>query len=172
MCCGRVPHGKAILRSGAKPGDSVYVTGELGASAHGLAARRGKALRRHLRPEPRIEAGVALRRVGVSAAIDISDGLALDLHRLCLESHVGAELDRELPIASGATLEEALYGGEDYELLFTASAEKRVPKQIAGVPITRIGLITDMSVGEVRLAGRLLKPKGFDHFSQTKESVG
>lgn len=155
MCCGRVPRGKAILRSGAKPGDRIYVTGELGASA--------------LRPEPRIKAGIALRRIGPSAAIDISDGLALDLHRLCLESRVAAELNGELPIAVGATLDEALHGGEDYELLFTVSPGTRVPKQIAGLPITQIGVITRGMRGNVRLAGRLLEPKGFDHFSQAKE---
>jgi thiamine-monophosphate kinase len=118
ICCGRVPAGKAILRSGAKPGNRIYVTGELGASAHGLVTRSGKAWRRHLRPEPRIQAGLALRKLGVSAGMDLSDGLALDLHRLCLESSVSAELNSNLPAASGASLEEVMHGGEDYELLF------------------------------------------------------
>src|SRR5438874_1519030 len=66
-CCGCVARGKAILRSGAKAGDAVYVTGALGASARGLATHRGSAWRRHLRPEPRIAAGQALQRLGVSA---------------------------------------------------------------------------------------------------------
>src|SRR5581483_11985501 len=77
-CCGRVPRGKAVRRSGAKPGDRIYVTGVLGAAAHALA--EGHAVRR---PEPRIREGVALRRVGVCAGMDVSDGLTLDLHRLC-----------------------------------------------------------------------------------------
>jgi len=104
ICCGRVPRGKALLRSGAKPGDNLYVTGELGGSAQGLATRRGKHWRRHLRPEPRIVTGIALRRIGVSACMDLSDGLSLDLARLCLESNVSAELDTSIPVAPGATL--------------------------------------------------------------------
>ena len=164
MCCGRVPRGKAILRSGAKPGDRIYVTGELGASAHGFKLRRGGAWNRHLRPEPRIEAGITLRRLGASAAIDLSDGLSLDLHRLCIESHAGAELQGNLPITRGASPEEALHGGEDYELLFTAAPNKRFPKQIAGLAVTQIGVITNNHAGQVRFAGRMLEPKGFDHF--------
>ncbi len=130
ICCGKVPHGQAILRSGAKAGDRIYVTGDLGGSAQGLATHRGKAWRRHLRPEPRIEAGIALRRLRVSAGMDLSDGLSLDLHRLCVESKVSAEIDSDLPIARGASLEQALHGGEDYELLFTASPKIDVPEKI------------------------------------------
>ncbi|MGH9582424.1 MAG: thiamine-phosphate kinase, partial [Bryobacteraceae bacterium] len=81
ICCGRVPRGKALLRGGAKPGDRIYVTGELGGSAYGLTTQKGRAWRGHLRPEPRIAAGIALRRLGFAACIDISDGLSLDLHR-------------------------------------------------------------------------------------------
>ncbi len=125
ICCGRVPRGKALLRSGAKPGDRIYVTGTLGASAHGLATHQGQAWRRHLRPEPRIKAGIALRRLGASAAMDLSDGLSLDLKRLCLESKAGAEINANLPVARDATREEALHGGEDYELLFTAGPKKK-----------------------------------------------
>jgi len=165
MCCGRVPRGEAILRSGAKPGDGIYVTGELGGSAHGFAIRRGKAWGRLLRPQPRIEAGVALRRLGVSAGMDISDGLSLDLHRLCIESRVSAELEFNLPIAAGASVEEALHGGEDYELLFTASPGTRVPGRIAGLSVSQIGVITRGRIGQVRFGGRVLKSKGFDHFS-------
>ncbi len=123
MCCGRVPHRQALLRSGAKPGDSICVTGELG-----IPPRR---------PQPRIKAGLALRRLGVSACMDLSDGLSLDLMRLCQASNVSAELDREPPIARGATLDDALNAGEDYELLFTTS--NRVPRRVAGLPVTRIG---------------------------------
>ena len=165
MCCGRVPHGKALTRSGAKPGDSIYVTGELGASAHGLATHRGPSWRRHLRPEPRIEAGIMLRRLGASACMDLSDGLSLDLARLCRESDVSAEIASALPLADGATLAEALHGGEDYELLFTAPSKKKIPPRLASLPATRIGIITLGNPGRVRLDGHPLDAKGFDHFA-------
>ncbi len=165
MCCGRVSQGRALLRSKAKPGDRIYVTGELGGSAHGLAAKRGKHWRRHLRPEPRVTAGLALRRFRASACMDLSDGLALDLHRLCLESGVNAELSGTLPIAHGASLDEALRGGEDYELLFTAPAQARIPVEIAGLPVTRIGRITTGNHGEIQFGGRPLPVGGFDHFA-------
>jgi thiamine-monophosphate kinase len=158
-CCGRVPRGKAILRSGAKPGDRIYMTGALGASARALALGR-----RADGPEPRIRAGIALRRLGVSAGMDLSDGLSLDLHRLCLESGVSAELESDLPIAPGASLKEALHGGEDYELLLTASPEKKLPPRIAGLPITQIGTITRGHAGQVYFKKRPLRAKGFDHF--------
>ena len=164
ICCGRVQRGRALLRSAAKAADGIYVTGELGASAHGLAAQKGKHFRRHLRPEPRIEAGLALRKLGVKAAMDLSDGLSLDLRRMCMESEVGAELDSDLPIAPGATLNDALHGGEDYELLFTAPPRVRVPENVGSVAITRIGTIRAGRPGSVRFRGRLLRPKGFDHF--------
>jgi thiamine-monophosphate kinase len=161
MCCGRVPRGKAILRSGAKPGDRIYVTGALGGAARDFALHG-----RNVNPEPRIQAGIALRRLGVSAAMDLSDGLSLDLNRLCLESRVSAELRSDLPIAPGASLEQALHGGEDYELLFTASPKRTIPKRLAGVPITQIGMITQGRAGQIHFEGRVLKPKGFDHFSE------
>jgi thiamine-monophosphate kinase len=164
MCCGRVPKDQALLRSGAKPGDGIYVTGELGASALGLSIKKGPSWERHLRPEPRIDAGLALRRLKISAAMDLSDGLSLDLHRLCLESGVGAELSSTLPVAKGATEDQALNGGEDYELVFTASAKKKIPARLAGVAVTRIGLITDSIPGEIIRDGNPIKPAGFDHF--------
>ncbi len=165
MCCGRVPRGKALLRSGAKPGDIVYVTGELGASAHGFSTRRGSFWRRHLRPEPRLEAGIVLRRLGVSACMDLSDGLSIDLRRLCRESKVSAEIEDALPLAPGVSLEEALHGGEDYELLFTASPKKAIPARVAQVPATAIGKITRGKPGAVHFDGRPLPWKGFDHFA-------
>jgi thiamine-monophosphate kinase len=159
MCCGRVPRGKAILRSGAKPGDSIYVTGTLGGAAHRFALHEKKS-----EPEPRIQGGLALRRLGASAGMDLSDGLSLDLHRLCLQSRVSAELDADLPIAPGASLEDALHGGEDYELLVTMPPKKKVPRKIAGLPLTRIGTITEGRAVQIHFRGRLLKAKGFDHF--------
>lgn len=164
ICCGRVLRGKAILRSGAKPGDLIYVTGELGGSAHGLATQKGKSWRRHRRPEPRVTAGIALRRLGVVAGMDLSDGLSLDLRRLCIESKVSAEIDRDPPVARGATLDQALHGGEDYELLFTAPRRLRIPKKLGDLAITPIGAIEAGRPGNIRFKGRLLKPRGFDHF--------
>ena len=165
MCCGRVPQGRALLRSTAKPGDRIYVTGELGGSARGFATKRGKHWQRHLRPEPRVGAGMALHRLRASACMDLSDGLALDLHRLCLESHVSATLTGALPIARGVSLDEALGGGEDYELLFTAPAQARIPAEITGLPITCIGVITSGNPGKVQFNGRPLPIGGFDHFA-------
>ncbi len=165
MCCGRVPHGQAIQRSGAKPGDNIFVTGELGGSARGFSLRRGAAWQRHLRPEPRIAAGLKLGALGVTAALDISDGLSLDLARLCRESKVSAELYDNVPLAGGVTLDQALHGGEDYELLFTASAKTKIPPRIANLPATQIGKITRGNPGKVKLNGRPLKPAGFDHFT-------
>lgn len=143
MCCGRLPRGKAMLRSAAKPGDSIYVTGPLGAPK---------------KPEPRVAEGMALRKAGVKAAIDISDGLVIDLHRLCLASQVRADLD-EIPIAKGATLDNALHRGEDYELLFTARRGK-----FDGI---RIGTIAEGIPGEIRYRGKRLPVKGFDHFDES-----
>jgi thiamine-monophosphate kinase len=143
MCCGRVPRGKAMLRSAAKPGEAIYVTGKLG---------------RNTRPQARVAEGIALRRAGVKAAIDISDGLVIDLHRLCVESGVSAELD-QIPSAKGATLDDALYRGEDYELLFTTAAGK-----FDGTPI---GTITAGKPGHVSLNGKVLPTKGFDHFDES-----
>ncbi len=164
ICCGRVPRGKAMLRSAAKPGDRIYVTGELGASARGLSTQQGRNFRRHLHPEPRIHPGVALRRCGVRAAMDLSDGLSLDLRRMCVESKVAAEIDCDPPVARGARLDDALHGGEDYELLFTASPRLHIPRKLGSLVITCIGTITAGRPGRVLFRGRLLNPKGFDHF--------
>lgn len=163
ICCGSVPRGKALLRSGAKPGDRVYVTGELGASALGLTTKKGTAWMRHLRPEPRIEAGIALRKLGVSACMDLSDGLSLDLHRLCLESGVNAELSPNLPVAKGATVHQALHGGEDYELVFTAPAKKKILVTTG----TAVGTIMAGVPGQIFYNGQLLTPAGFDHFRRS-----
>jgi thiamine-monophosphate kinase len=162
MCCGRTPRGKAVLRSTARAGDFIYVTGELGAAAAGLASKRGANWLRHKRPEPRIDAGLKLRTIA-TAGMDLSDGLSLDLARLCEESKCGAVLDAQLPIAKGASLEQALHGGEDYELLFTAAPRSRVHGRIAGLPVTRIGVITN-TAGSITFAGEPLRPLGFDHF--------
>jgi len=97
--------------------------------------------------------------------MDLSDGLSLDLARLCKESKVSAEITNKLPVGRGATVNEALHGGEDYELLFTAPAKMRIPERIGGVPITRIGTITSGAPGKVSINGEPLRPRGFDHFA-------
>jgi thiamine-monophosphate kinase len=182
---GSVPKGKSVLRSGARPGDRVFVSGELGGSAAAVAQMRTNAKKkltprdypRHFYPEPRIELGRALREKRLaSAMIDTSDGLSTDLAHLCEESGVGAELDAALiPRASvgrpalEVDLDLALHGGEDYELLFTSPPGKRVPSQIAGVALTHIGDITRKPKIFVRDASgiaRELKPQGWEHFQR------
>ena len=154
--CGSARRGKWLRRDGARAGDAICVSGQLGASACGLRTQRGAAWQRHLWPEPRLELGRLLRtRLKATAAMDLSDGLSLDLHRLCLASGVAAELD-EVPVFPGATLEEALHGGEDYELLFTLRRATRA--------FPRIGTIVRGKPGAVLLAGRPLPPLGYDHF--------
>ncbi len=189
---GAVLRGKALLRSGARPGDLLYVTGTLGGSAAGLARLAELAADRnvrlgppripaklqavfapHLSPQPRIAQGLWLARRGIAtAAIDLSDGLSTDLAHLCEESSVAAEVDAAaLPVYSGATLEQALHGGEDYELLFTAPQGARVPRQIAGVPVTCIGRILRTRKGRPQITlvtaegTQTLAPHGWEHFS-------
>ena len=175
---GSVPKGKALLRSGARAGDLIYVTGALGGSAAELRALErqpsafqaaGKLRHPHLYPEPRLSAGRELRRLA-TAAIDVSDGLSTDLAHLCEESGLAAEIDAEtLPVDARATLEQALHGGEDYELLFTASPKTPVPGQLGGVLTHAIGRMKKrgkrpqvaMNQGNTRSE---LAPAGWEHF--------
>ena len=171
VVCGAVPRGKALRRDGAHPGDSIYVSGTLGGSALGLAggpsrfrAAQRRAWSRHLRPNPRLELGSFIRaRLRATAAMDLSDGLSLDLHRLCLASNASAAIVMP-PRFPGATPEQALHGGEDYELLFTVPPRLRVPTRWEGLPLTRIGEIQKGPPGLVLLDGAPLPPLGFDHF--------
>jgi thiamine-monophosphate kinase len=165
IVCGAVPRGKALLRSGARPGNAIYVSGELGGSALGLSSGRGRAWKRHLRPQPRLALGQWIRELGATAAMDLSDGLSLDLTRMCIASHVAAEIAPP-PIFPGASLDQALHGGEDYELLFTMPPRRRTPSHFGGLPLTRIGTIVRGRPGVLRLEGKLLKPLGFDHFQR------
>lgn len=150
---GHAPSGKAILRSGARPGDHIYVTGSLGGSAATLqklrAGKKIKATRSnpHFYPQPRIQVGQWLQKRGlISAMSDLSDGLSVDLAHICEESRVSATICAgQIPIAKGSNLGLALHGGEDYELLFTAPKRAKLPAKIGGVPITRIGTISDTS---------------------------
>ncbi len=130
VVCGAAPRGKWLRRDGARAGDAIYVSGELGGSALGLETGKGVARRRHLRPEPRLALGRYLRaRLNATAAMDLSDGLSLDLHRLCKASGLSAEIEAP-PVFRGATLAQALHGGEDYELLFTVSPRAACPRTL------------------------------------------
>ena len=163
VVAGTVPRGKALRRDGARAGDAIYVSGALGGSALGLAAGRGKAWVRHKRPQPRLALGRFLRDcVGATAAMDLSDGLSLDLHRLCTASGLGAEIVAP-PRYRGATLELSLHGGEDYELLFTAPPRVRVPRAFEELPLTRIGTMRKGTAGAVEMNGKPLPPLGYDH---------
>jgi thiamine-monophosphate kinase len=182
---GAVTQGEALLRSGARPGDLIYVTGNLGGAAVGYAylAQMAAALKRdrsrsrlkqlprippksmavlrpHLYPRPRIAQGLWLARNAMAtAAIDLSDGLSTDLAHLCAESGVAAELDAaSLPIAPAANPAQVLHGGEDYELLFTAPPAARVPASIEGVPVTCIGRIVTSKRASSPIT--LITPKG------------
>lgn len=181
LILGTVPAGKAVLRSGARPGDHIYVTGEVGGAAAELkrlfAGKKiqPKPTNRHFYPTPRIEIGQWLRQKGVATAmIDISDGLSVDLSHICKESRVSALVEASaIPAAKGATKDLALHGGDDYELLFTARPRANVPARIGGVPITRIGTILQVgprhSVLQIRNEnGRIkfLKPTGWQHFAK------
>ena len=165
VVCGSAPRGTALRRDGARPGDAIYVSGRLGGSALGLETGRGKAMRCHLRPEPRLALGRFLRRkAGATACMDLSDGLSIDLWRLCVESKVAAEIEPP-PVYPGATLKQALDGGEDYELLFTVPAGKKMPEQFEGLPLARIGQVVPGRPGEVKLGGKKLEPRGYDHLA-------
>ena len=189
---GTAPKGKSVLRAGARPGERIFVSGELGGSAaavvemrSGLKNSRNKKTEklnprdypRHFYPEPRIELGRILREKGlVSAMIDTSDGLSTDLDHLCEESGVGAQLDASLiprarvgKASNEVDLDLALHGGEDYELLFTVPSDKRIPAQIADVALTEIGHITRGPKIFLRTQSnkvRELKPRGWQHFQR------
>jgi thiamine-monophosphate kinase len=185
VCVGAVRRGRGLLRSGACAGDAIYVTGMLGAAAAALAelAAGGVGAQAQAEcdsgmaqpqtfPQPRLEAGLALaRRRMATSCMDLSDGIASDLGHVCRASGVDAELDLAcLPIAPGATLQQALTGGEDYELLFTASAQTRVPKRLAGVNVTRIGRIVPVrgAIPAIHADGAMLEARGFEHFTANR----
>ncbi|HLH45898.1 MAG TPA: thiamine-phosphate kinase, partial [Acidimicrobiales bacterium] len=158
--------GVPLRRSGARPGDVLWITGPLGASAAGLRAlRAGSAppgLRAaHERPQPKVAEGLAARRAGATAMIDVSDGLAADLWHLAEASGVGFELDR-VPIAAGATEDEALSGGEDYQLVFSAPADASVREAFTGLaPPAAVGRCTATREGRYR--GTPLGRLGWQH---------
>jgi thiamine-monophosphate kinase len=192
---GAVKRGQALLRSAARPGDLIYVIGSLGGAAAELLALQhnpGKFSRLtaaapghpHLYPQPRLTIGrqLAARKLA-TAAIDLSDGLSTDLHHLCDESNLAAEIaSTAIPIhpmaqlarAAGWTpsaLDLALHGGEDYELLFTAPPKTQIPRTIAGVAIQAIGTMCKLRKGQPTVTltadghpGSELLTKGWEHF--------
>jgi thiamine-monophosphate kinase len=177
MVVGSIPAGKAVLRSGARIGDIVYVSGTLGVSVATLQKlRNGKKLwtaqhTRHFYPDPRLALGQYLREKKLaSSMIDTSDGISTDLRHICDESAVGAIVEAAvLPAVSGDDgLQYALHGGEDYELLFTTPPDHRVPGKIAGVPITAIGKITSGRTIKLQMPdgkSQPLLPAGWQHFA-------
>jgi thiamine-monophosphate kinase len=172
-----------VLRSGADPGDLLAVTGELGASAAGLLALENgetapeRLIKKHLRPEPRVTLGRAAARLGASAMIDLSDGLASDVRHVCEMSDVGCCIDLGLLPVAGDTREYALSagrdpeilaatGGEDYELLVAAPEE--VVEALAAeseVPVTVVGQTTRGRVEFVRDGKPVENLSGWDHFA-------
>jgi thiamine-monophosphate kinase len=183
---GEVRKGQAIRRAGTRPGDVLYVTGNLGEAELGLqqlkrgtgmAGAGNSALRKHLYPEPRLAVGqwLAEKRL-TSAMIDLSDGLSTDLARLCAASRVGARIHVEdLPVSSLAAgmdrVRLALHGGDDYELLLAVRKKKavKIPARLRGVKLTRIGEITAGKKILVNEAGewRDLVRGGWDPFRKT-----
>jgi thiamine-monophosphate kinase len=165
---GFVPAGQALLRSGARPGDRIYVTGTLGAAAAalargGLAECRDEAdldalSRRYFMPDARLPEGLALRD-RASAAIDVSDGLLQDLGHILKASGVGADLaSASVPRMPGVSLAQALAGGDDYELCFTLAGPP--PALPAGV--TWVGEI--VATPGLRVDGRPVEAAGYRHF--------
>jgi thiamine-monophosphate kinase len=168
---GHVPRGQAAPRSGAKAGDSIYVTGLLGSSALGLERlktgnMRDAAVKRHLYPEPRQKVGTVMSG-RAHAMIDISDGLSTDLKHVLEESKVSARIYKQkIPIWPGAEERHALHGGEEYELIIVGSD---LPETIEGIPVTRIGEIIEATEDyQIFLidGGRasVLHPQGWEHF--------
>jgi len=164
-----------LLRSGARPGHRLFVTGPLGRSAAGMRILRSTPpggespewardlVLAHRRPVARLAEGEASRRSGASAAIDLSDGLVADLAHLAEASGVGVDLDA-VPVAEGARRDEALSGGEDYELLFCAPPGLRSAVEDA-VAVTWIGRVAEGSPGGAVFVrdGAVLELSGFEH---------
>jgi thiamine-monophosphate kinase len=190
---GEVPKQRLLLRSGARPGDDLWVSGFLGSAAAGLELCRrqdawdvpeAQVIRSaHLDPVARMDLGQQLARSGLAhAMLDMSDGLATDLGHLCAASGVGAEIDAGcLPISPAAkayagrikasALEWALFGGEDYQLLVAAPVEARERLVSLGSAANRLWRVGRIVTGQgVTLAGdgpsRRIDFGGYDHFAR------
>jgi thiamine-monophosphate kinase len=194
IAAGELKKGKAVLRSGAKVGDLIYITGELGGASAGLkllengdkfnkANKFRNLLLRQLKPNPRTEIGQVLQINNLSfAMIDISDGLSSDLMHICRESKVGAKIfvekipiDKNIPNISSKNLDIldfALNGGEDFELLFTSNQpdlkkKLKIFSSAKNVKISYIGEITKTpEIIELisENGSQILSAKGFRHF--------
>lgn len=189
---GEVESENYLLRSGAKIGDAICVTGDVGGSSAGLEILQKKLsgdTKKHLIPLPRVQEGRLLAKSGfVNAMIDISDGVASEIHHICEQSKTGSHLYMEkMPLSSNVNsvaeivnrkpYEFALYGGEDYELLFTCQYDKFDNLQDLFIgncdtPITIIGRIMDSSsfITMEDESGTIipLKPRGYDHFASSE----
>ena len=187
---GEVPPGQALRRDGAQAGDDVWVSGVIGSAALALAYRQGRLFMEQIDaakvlpalylPTPRVELGIALRGIATSA-IDISDGLLGDLGHILERSNVGATIEfaalPTLPVVQNYLHEAVardgvLAGGDDYELCFTAPADKRDAVTAAalstGVAVTRIGRITaEAGLAVIDADGQPLpfEHTGYDHFA-------
>jgi len=189
MVTGDVPTGRAVLRSGAKPGDFIFVSGRLGEAELGLRSlpsgratghRNNRWFQKHLYPEPRVALGRWLAGKQLATAMmDLSDGLSTDLSRLCTASRVGARIAIDkipgvnLPKGKGRAqydvTELALHGGDDYELLFTIRPRQagQLPSAFQGLPLRCIGEITRgtqlVAIGPGGREGKLAA-RGWDPF--------
>jgi thiamine-monophosphate kinase len=185
---GEVLAGRAVLRSGAKAGDRIFVSGTLGEAELGLqklrqgarvSPKNNRALRKHLYPEPRLALGQWLaERKLAGSMMDLSDGLSSDLPRLCAASAVGARIQvaqipsPKVPLTASRRFDAlglALNGGDDYELLFTVSANNapRIPHSFRGITLTEIGEVTrERRVVMAQQDGttKLFLPRGWDPF--------
>jgi thiamine-monophosphate kinase len=183
---GSVRPRRILRRSGARPGDEVYVTGAIGDAAAGLrllrasATANGRCVERYLRPEPRVRAGALLgSNRAATSCVDLSDGLGDAVRQLALASGYGFAIDADaLPISSDARAEfaatgavdGALTGGDDYELLFTVRPAQRgrlrgVQRALGDLPVTKIGIVTKEPAVVLREAASIRPlPSGFEHF--------
>ena len=169
MAVGVMPKGKAMRRVGARVGDGIFVSGRLGGSAAELAAMAaGEGWTGDARPQsfpvPRVKLGMELARRGwATACMDVSDGISSDLRKLCEASGVRGVVEvGALPVAAGASVSQALHGGEDYELLFTVMAGLKLPRAMLGVELTRIGTV-EAGAGVGVAGGGELEAGGWEH---------
>lgn len=158
-----------VYRATAQPGDYIFATGPLGASAAGLKILQenpkalGTLVERHKRPRAKLREALGAARARVTSMIDVSDGLVADLHHICESSSVGAEL-QEIPVADGATLEAALYGGEDYELIFSHPEPAAVYREFQSLGLTKPYLLGKLNnAGGLKLRGQEIEIRGYEH---------
>ena len=162
---GEVSKKNLLLRRGAKPGDLIMVTGDLGGAAPGKKTK-------HLRPEPRLKESRIIAKCGATSMIDSSDGLSRSLNEICASSRTGSVIfEKKLPAAKGASLTEVLHGGEDYELVFTCPSGRagEIIRKLKGLAKASVIGIVTKNKNKMVIAGldgkeRKLETKGFEHF--------